>query len=109
VGGSKSGTAALLEIARAYMAMKPAPRRSILFLATTAEEAGLLGVKYYTFRPLYPLDRTLANINGEGDDFEVKWWQGERWADICDLGPVIMSLDDALKYIASEPIFRIYA
>jgi Zn-dependent M28 family amino/carboxypeptidase len=58
-----SGTAALLEIANAFMRMKPLPKRSILFLATTAEEAGLLGAKYYTSRPLYPLSRTLANIN----------------------------------------------
>src|SRR5215813_10630345 len=58
-----SGTAALLEIANAFMRMKPPPKRSILFLATTAEEAGLLGAKYYTSRPLYPLSTTLADIN----------------------------------------------
>jgi Zn-dependent M28 family amino/carboxypeptidase len=58
-----SGLAALLETAKAFMRMKPPPKRSILFLATTAEEAGLLGAKYYTSRPLYPLSRTLANIN----------------------------------------------
>jgi Zn-dependent M28 family amino/carboxypeptidase len=45
------------------MRVKPAPKRSIIFLATTAEEAGLLGAKYYTRRPLYPLSRTLAGIN----------------------------------------------
>ncbi|HMG33448.1 MAG TPA: M28 family peptidase [Blastocatellia bacterium] len=58
-----SGTAALLEIANAFMRLAPPPKRSILFLATTAEEAGLLGAKYYTSRPLYPLSTTLADIN----------------------------------------------
>lgn len=58
-----SGTAALIEIAKAYSAAKPKPARSILFMATTAEEAGLLGAKYYAEYPLYPLNKTLADIN----------------------------------------------
>jgi hypothetical protein len=61
-----SGVAGLLEIAQTYLKMKPAPKRSILFLATTAEEAGLLGAKFYTSQPLYPLSRTLAAINMDG-------------------------------------------
>lgn len=61
-----SGVAALLELAKVYQALPQAPRRSILFLATTAEESGLLGAKYYTAHPLYPLARTVANINIDG-------------------------------------------
>ncbi len=58
-----SGTAGLIEIARAYSKMPTPPKRSILFLSVTAEEQGLLGAKYYAENPLYPLKKTLANIN----------------------------------------------
>jgi Zn-dependent M28 family amino/carboxypeptidase len=58
-----SGVASMLEIAQAFTKLPQPPRRSILFLATTAEESGLLGSKYYAEHPLYPLDRTLADIN----------------------------------------------
>jgi Zn-dependent M28 family amino/carboxypeptidase len=61
-----SGTAALLELARGFKALAKAPRRSILFLAVTAEEQGLLGSQYYAVSPLYPLARTAANINIDG-------------------------------------------
>jgi Zn-dependent M28 family amino/carboxypeptidase len=58
-----SGTAMLVEFARAFKAVAPAPKRTVLFLAVTAEEQGLLGSEYYTRFPLYPLAKTLANIN----------------------------------------------
>jgi Zn-dependent M28 family amino/carboxypeptidase len=58
-----SGVASVLEIARAFARTQPRPKRSILFLATTAEEQGLLGSKYYAEHPLYPLDKTLADLN----------------------------------------------
>jgi Zn-dependent M28 family amino/carboxypeptidase len=58
-----SGSAGLLEIARAYTKLSPAPKRSILFLSVTAEEQGLLGTEYYAENPLYPLKNTLADIN----------------------------------------------
>jgi Zn-dependent M28 family amino/carboxypeptidase len=61
-----SGVAALLELAKAYKALPKAPKRSILFVATTAEERGLLGAKYYAANPLYPLKNTVANINIDG-------------------------------------------
>jgi Zn-dependent M28 family amino/carboxypeptidase len=61
-----SGTAALLELAKAYKALPKPPKRSILFIATTAEERGLLGAKYYASHPLYPLKQTVANINIDG-------------------------------------------
>jgi len=58
-----SGVAALLEVARAYRALPVAPKRSIVFLITTGEERGLLGAQYYARHPLYPLARTLLEIN----------------------------------------------
>jgi Zn-dependent M28 family amino/carboxypeptidase len=61
-----TGTAGLLLLAKAFKAMPTAPRRSILFLAVTAEEQGLLGSQYYSVMPLYPLASTLANINLDG-------------------------------------------
>lgn len=61
-----SGSAGLLEIARAYTKLKTPPKRSILFLSVTAEEQGLLGSEYYAENPLYPLNKTLADINMDG-------------------------------------------
>ena len=60
-----SGTAALLELARGF-AKAPRPQRSVVFLAVTAEEKGLLGSEYYASHPLYPLGKTVALINMDG-------------------------------------------
>ncbi|KFC76577.1 Peptidase M28 [Massilia sp. LC238] len=57
-----TGIAAMLELARVY-AKQPAPQRSVVFLAVTAEEKGLLGSEYYASNPLYPLASTVAVIN----------------------------------------------
>jgi Zn-dependent M28 family amino/carboxypeptidase len=57
-----SGVAALIEIARAYKAMPRAPRRSVVFVATTAEERGLLGAEYLARHPVKPLAKTAAAI-----------------------------------------------
>src|SRR5262249_28994625 len=58
-----TGCALLVEIARAWSALSPRPKRSALFLAVTAEEKGLLGSKYYTQKPLIPLSKTALNLN----------------------------------------------
>ncbi|MCZ6828365.1 MAG: M28 family peptidase [Gammaproteobacteria bacterium] len=58
-----SGTAALLALGRLYLAQATAPERSILLLALTAEESGLLGSRWYAENPLYPLATTVANLN----------------------------------------------
>jgi len=60
-----SGTASLVELARGF-AKGPRPERSVLFLAVTAEEKGLLGSEYYATHPLYPLAKTVAVINMDG-------------------------------------------
>jgi Zn-dependent M28 family amino/carboxypeptidase len=57
-----SGVAAIAEIAR-VMASGERPRRSVVFLATTMEEKGLLGARYYTQHPVYPLSKTVADLN----------------------------------------------
>lgn len=57
-----TGVAALLELAQAFKT-GPAPERSILFLAVTAEESGLLGSAFYAENPIYPHAKTVAGIN----------------------------------------------
>jgi hypothetical protein len=58
-----SGTAALLEIARALSSAPVAPRRSIVFLAVTGEEENLLGSDYYAHQPTVPMSQIVANVN----------------------------------------------
>jgi Zn-dependent M28 family amino/carboxypeptidase len=58
-----SGVAGLLAIARQLLAQEAAPERSILFLAVTAEESGLLGSKFYSENPIFPAAKTVANFN----------------------------------------------
>jgi Zn-dependent M28 family amino/carboxypeptidase len=66
-GAVDNGTslAWMIEIAKAFQAMPEAPRRSIVFLAPTAEESGLNGSGYYADHPIYPLNKTVANINND--------------------------------------------
>lgn len=58
-----TGLAGLLEIAEAFAHRAPKPHRSVLFIATTLDESGLLGTRYYVSHPLVPLSRTVADIN----------------------------------------------
>ena len=58
-----TGTAGLIELARAFTEADERPRRSVLFLAVTAEEQGLLGSKHYGENPLYPPAQTVAALN----------------------------------------------
>ncbi|MCB1571023.1 MAG: M28 family peptidase, partial [Xanthomonadales bacterium] len=62
-----TGTAALIELGRAF-AHAPKPERTVVFLNVTAEEKGLLGSEYYSSRPLYPLAKTVAVINMDALD-----------------------------------------
>lgn len=61
-----SGTAALLEMARAFAEASQAPERTVIFLFVTAEEQGLWGSAYYAENPIYPIANTVANINMDG-------------------------------------------
>jgi Zn-dependent M28 family amino/carboxypeptidase len=58
-----TGCAMLIEMARAWAALEPKPKRSAVFLAVTSEESGLLGSKYYAENPLIPTGKTAANLN----------------------------------------------
>jgi Zn-dependent M28 family amino/carboxypeptidase len=91
-----SGTAGLLEIARAYKKLSPPPKRSILFLSVTAEERGLLGAEYYARNPLYPLNKTLADINMDG----LNQWG--RTSDMTIVGLGNSSLDDITRDVLKE-------
>lgn len=61
-----TGVAGLIEIAGAVADRPEPPERSVVFLAVTAEEQGLLGSRHYAENPIYPLSRTAATINMDG-------------------------------------------
>jgi Zn-dependent M28 family amino/carboxypeptidase len=91
-----SGSAALLEIARAFHELKVAPKRTMLFLSVTGEEQGLLGSRYYAEHPLYPLAATAADINMDA----INVWGKTR--DITVVGNGKSSLDDVVAAVAKE-------
>jgi Zn-dependent M28 family amino/carboxypeptidase len=91
-----SGCAALLELARAYKALKVPPRRTMLFLAVTGEEQGLLGSEYYAEHPFYPLARTALDINMDGINVHG------RTHDIVQIGRGASNLDAAIDAVAAE-------
>jgi Zn-dependent M28 family amino/carboxypeptidase len=73
-----SGVASILSIAKLFTQQKEKPKRSIVFLSVTAEEQGLLGSEYYGTHPVYPLNKTVADLNldalsdfGETSDFSI--------------------------------------
>jgi Zn-dependent M28 family amino/carboxypeptidase len=90
------GVAGLLELARAFGSAPKAPRRTVLFLAPTAEEQGLLGAKYYVQHPSRPLAATVANLNMDG----LNTWGRTR--DIRQVGDGHSSLDQVLRDSAKK-------
>jgi Zn-dependent M28 family amino/carboxypeptidase len=88
-----SGVSGVLEIAKGFTKLKEKPHRSVLFLMVTAEEKGLLGAKYYAANPLYPLDKTVANINID----EVNQWGKTKDFTVVGLGN--STLDDDLTAV----------
>jgi Zn-dependent M28 family amino/carboxypeptidase len=99
-----SGTAALLALAKAFKTEKK-PERTIVFLSVTAEEQGLWGSAYYSENPVYPVEKTVANINMDGINPYGKMKDvsliGKGQSDLEDL------LNDELakvdRYSAPEP------
>lgn len=86
-----SGTAGLIELARVFKNLKNKPGRTIIFLAVTAEEQGLWGSAYYAQNPVYPMNKTIANINMDGlNPFDVT-------KDIITIGKGQSELEDFLK------------
>jgi Zn-dependent M28 family amino/carboxypeptidase len=88
-----SGVAGVLELAHAFASLPAHTKRTVIFLFTTAEERGLLGAKYYVQHPLYPLAKTVANINL---DYFSNWGWGKT-RDFSILGMGMTSLDDLVK------------
>lgn len=91
-----SGVAGVVEIARALKAVKPAPKRSFLFLFVTAEEQGLLGSWYYALHPIYPLAKTAGVINLDFMNFSG------RTRDLVLVGLGLSELDDVIQAAAAE-------
>lgn len=92
-----SGVAQIISVAEAFTKLPKdqQPKRSQVFLFVTAEEQGLLGSEYYTQNPLFPLDKTAANINIDGGNFYGKTNDfGALGAERSTLGKFI---DDELK------------
>lgn len=90
------GCASLIEMARAFTKLPAPPRRSILFLAVTAEEQGLLGSQYYSVTPIYPLAKTVADINMDS------WNVHGRTKDLTLVGYGASDLDDYARDAAGE-------
>jgi Zn-dependent M28 family amino/carboxypeptidase len=100
-----SGTAAILEIARAFKSLKNKPERSIVFLFVTGEEQGLLGSAYYGQNPVYPVNETVANlnidvINNFGPTKDVSIAGGEGQSELEDY--LKRELQSKGRYIAPE-------
>jgi len=90
------GCAALIEMARSFAKLPAPPRRSILFLAVTAEEQGLLGSQYYSVTPIHPLAKTVADINMDS------WNVHGRTKDMTLVGFGASDLDDYARDAAAE-------
>ena len=90
-----SGTAGLIELARAFTEGDP-PRRTVLFLAVTAEEQGLLGSRYYGEQPLYPAAQTVAALNMD----VINQWGRTRDLTIVGMGQ--SELDEIASQIAGR-------
>jgi Zn-dependent M28 family amino/carboxypeptidase len=91
-----SGSAALIEMARAFKSLKEKPERTIIFLSVTGEEQGLLGSEYYAEHPIYPLNKTVADINMDGVN------PFEKTNDIVITGAGQNDLEDYVDVIAKQ-------
>jgi Zn-dependent M28 family amino/carboxypeptidase len=91
-----TGTAALIELAEAFLKLESPPQRSIVFLATTGEEQGLLGSLYYATHPIYPPTKTAAAINMDSLNILGKM------KDITIIGHGNSELDEYVEAEASE-------
>jgi Zn-dependent M28 family amino/carboxypeptidase len=91
-----AGVAAMLEVARAFTKVQPRPKRSILFTMVTAEEQGLLGSAYYAVTPLYPLAKTVADINIDSPNVYAPS------NDVTVIGMGASDLDDYARQAAQE-------
>ena len=91
-----TGIGGMIEIARAFLSLPNPPKRSILFLAVTAEEQGLLGSEYYAANPIYPLAKTLGIINMDSLNVHGKT------SDVVIVGLGNSDLDDFATQVAAD-------
>jgi Zn-dependent M28 family amino/carboxypeptidase len=91
-----SATAGLLELARGFKSLPVKPERTILFLSVTAEEQGLWGSAYYAQNPVYPVEKTVANINMDG----LNWYGKTK--DMIVVGQGQSELEDYLREEAAK-------
>jgi len=91
-----SGCAILLEVARAFAQINPRPKRSMLFVAVTGEEAGLLGSDYFATNPTVPKKDIVANVNLDED--QMLW----PLVDIIPFGAEHSSLGGVAKQAAAR-------
>ena len=91
-----TGIGGMIELGRVYAAMPVKPKRSILMLAVTAEEQGLLGSGYYAANPLYPLPKTIGVVNMDALNVRGKT------NDVTITGLGNSDLDDLAKQVAAE-------
>jgi hypothetical protein len=91
-----SGSAVMLEVARAFSTMNPRPKRTILFVSVTGEEAGLLGSDYFASYPTVPKNAIVADVNMDEDQM---LWPLE---DIIPFGAEHSSLDGVVKQVAAR-------
>lgn len=96
-----SGTAALLELAEAYASAEEQPKRTVVFLAVTAEEQGTLGSAYYASNPIFPLANTVAGLNMDGLNIIG------RTKDVTVTGYGLSELDGVLAKVAAESDRRV--
>ncbi len=92
-----SGIALMMEIARAFTKAQSRPKRSIAFLAVTAEEQGLLGSLYYCENPVFALNKTVADINIDGINL-----YGRNNNSIAVIGYGYTTLEDMLREVVSK-------
>jgi len=96
-----SGTASVIEIANALAGLKQHPARSIVFMAFFGEEEGLIGSEYYVHHPVFPLAKTIANVNleqmGRTDSTD-----GKQVGTVAPTGYGYSSMLDDFKAAAEE-------
>jgi Zn-dependent M28 family amino/carboxypeptidase len=97
-----SGTVSVVELASAFASMNPRPKRSIAFITFFGEEKGLLGSRYYGEHPVFPVSKTIADINleqvGRTDDDEGPQVGTATITglDYSDIGPIFQAVGEAL-------------
>ncbi|MEP6754309.1 MAG: M28 family peptidase [Chthonomonadales bacterium] len=103
-----SGTVSVMEIAGALASMKEKPKRSIVFMTFFGEERGLLGSRYYGKNPVFPIAKTIADLNleqiGRTDDFEGPQVAAASMTgfDFTDLGPIFQAAGKAVGIVVSK-------